>query len=195
MNCQRVQQLMAAWHGGRLEGGECAACEAHCAACPSCHREWESFQAKLLVVLVPCQPLPTSEVSRQMWSACSEKIFLGIEARRTPTGWELTRHWARCQPVWGWVALGSAILIFSGVWWLAPVGDVPVNVASGTVEAGPVMMIGQPQSPAPADSNAIRVEFSSPPPSTESVTSYHSAMPFDPFADRVGANAMPAPGR
>ena len=195
MNCRRVQQLMSAWSAGLLENGECAVCEAHCAVCPACNREWELFQSTVFVVSVPCQPLPTMEVSRRMWSVCSEQIYLDVEARRMPSGaWAVTQRWAVQQPRWGWVALGSAILVFGSVWLLAPVGDAPANYAATPVDGGPVMVIGQPHAAPGAPSGAVRVEFSSPPAAAESVANYHASMPFDPFADRVGASMMPTAG-
>lgn len=162
MNCQSVQSQMAARSAGLLSLAEETACERHCALCPACYHEWETFQDTLDLLACLSQPLPSCEASKQMWGICSEDWVMRVEMHRTKAPlWGAMRGWASQQPPWGWVALGGAILIFSSVWMMPPNGsnaptvyaEVPaVNQwANVPVDGGPLLFMRDPQRDLPGN--------------------------------------------
>jgi hypothetical protein len=193
MNCNRVQSQLAALSAAELPSAECAALEAHCAACPPCRQEWEALQNTLLLLSTLSQPLPSKDVSAHIWSVCSEQWYVRVEERRTAPAsfWDATLNWARMQPRWGWAALGGAIIIFGSVWMTSPNGtnNGPATMAEAPADGGPVLVLG-PSQDAPNTLNSARVHFSPPPATAAAAVNYHSQMSFDPFVDHVGSSLV-----
>ncbi len=193
MNCHQVQSQFAALSAGELPSAAGAALKSHCIGCPPCRREWEDFQNTLLLLSTVSQPLPSDEVSCEMWSVCAEEIFQRIEQRRAvPLSWrERTLGWLQQQPRWGWAALGAAIAIFGSVWVLTP-DEAPQNgVLEASLDGGPIMRIGAPRAtPNDFGSLPVRVHFEPAPAGTSSAVDYHAAMSFDPFVDYVGSGLV-----
>ena len=194
MNCNRVQSQLAALSAAELPSAECAALEAHCAACPVCRREWEALQSTLLLLSTLSQPLPSKDVSTQIWGVCSEQWYVRVEERRTAPAsfWDSTLSWARTQPRWGWAALGGAIVIFGSVLMMSPLGDDgAATMAEAPADGGPVLVLGQPQNAQNnADVTRVRVHFSPPPATAAAAVNYNSQMSFDPFVDHVGSSLV-----
>lgn len=188
MNCHSVQSQLAALSAGQLPPMKAAALEQHCAQCPACRREWEAFQSTLQLLSCLAQPLPCEAASDEIWCACADDWFATPAGGRHTAEWSGLSHWAQSQPRWGWVALGSAIVVFGSVWMMAP-SNAPNNPQPQFAEAGTLHMFGRPGLE-PLNSAAVRVGFQAPPAAASSAVDYHAAMSFDPFVDHVATGLV-----
>jgi hypothetical protein len=150
----------------------------HLAKCPPCLEEWRRFESTLFIVSTVSQPLLNSEQTDQIWQACFQEVHGRIEQRRLQKQGVKQRppllNWLTLQPRLGWAALGSAVLVLVGVWFLAP-----QTVQSPDNINGPLPSIRQ-----------ANVTFEMPPEGTSPLVNHHAATMFDPFTDHVGSTLV-----
>ena len=170
MDCRQAQSRLADLSAEHLSSSSATELRAHLVQCPQCDQEWQVFQETLLILSVSTQPLPSQQQSRVMWDVCLQKVAEQVEQQRAerPALW----GWARRQPRWGWAAVGSAIAVFGGVWWLAP-----------HEETAPAQFAASPDI-------VQRISFERPPANASPLINHHVAMAFDPFTDHVGSTLI-----
>ncbi len=213
MDCRQVESQLAMLSADALPYSTAHQMREHLSLCPHCEREWQLLQTTLLVLSTGPQALPTQRQTEQLWQGCAEYIFYRTEARRaqgSPSNYSAASwmNWARNQPRWGWVALGSAVAALGGAWWFSPQDNQPELLAS----TGPALVESASERSLlpPPDANAAfpgrLITFQRLPALASSMVDSHTTMTFAPFVDHVGmlvvsssaadseANASYAPG-
>lgn len=179
MNSQEAQSLLPDLCTGCLDAKTEKMVREWLEKCPDCQAEWHSLHSTLFVLSTSTQPLLSEEQSRQMWQRCAEQLYDRIEADRVAqqrsSGW---LGWFQMQPRWGWAALGGAVAVLGGVWFLAPQNapgewnDAPRTAAVSAADT------------------AGFVSFRRPPREASTLVNHHSAMSIDPFTDHVGTTLV-----
>lgn len=113
---------------------------AHFATCPSCQECWEEYQQTMFVLSTSTQSIPGASRSQQMWNYCQQRITESeIDSRySTPartalrnsineTAGSSLRNWVGGQPRWSWIALGGAMAILAGTWFVTNPTSDPSN--------------------------------------------------------------------
>ncbi|MBV9864969.1 MAG: hypothetical protein JO316_06440 [Abitibacteriaceae bacterium] len=193
MDCRQIESLLAKLSADDLPASKASAIWEHLTKCPECEQEWRLFQTTLTLLSSGPQPLITVEQSQVIWRNCSEKIHDKIEKERLAAQQPAFFSWMRSQPRWGWAALGGAMLVLGGVWWLTPqdaqetlndqlnshMAQVFPGQPNDLPAAAPLASLGQP-SPGPL------ITFQRPPANASAMVNNHTIMAFDPFVDHVG---------
>lgn len=199
MDCRQIASQLCRLSADDLPSATAVAMWEHLTRCPECEQEWKTFQATLHVLSSAPQPLISAEQSAQIWQNCSEKLHQRIEERRLAAQRPAFFNWARSQPRWGWAALGSAVAVLGGVWWLTPqdapdtfgnqvaqilpAPSTPGHVARPFATAG-MLDLSEAPSPGPL------VTFQRPPATASAMVNNHTEMAFAPFADQVGTGLI-----
>lgn len=179
MDCRDVESQLAILSAEDLSESAAATLREHLMRCTECEKEWQMFQATMLMLSTTSQPIVTAEVSEKLWQCCSDKLHERIEQQRLAAQRPAWWNWARTQPRWGWAALGGAVAVFGGVWLYGPQESQPSqDVAVAQLPAGDQATPG------------TLVNFQTPPDTASTMVNNHTAMTFDPFIDHVASNLV-----
>lgn len=174
MDCREILNCMGDLSADCLPCAKtCEEVKAHLEKCQSCEEEWRRYEQMMLMISAMPQPISTRVQGQAMWSVCLEKIIEDVEQNRGRSS-SASPFWnfLASQPNWGWAALGSAVLVFGGVWMYAPKADTLGSETPEDVHSAEVIM------------------FQNPPAGANSFINRHAAMSFDGFNDHVGSTLV-----
>lgn len=189
MDCRDCQAHICDLSADALPAAAAESVREHLKVCATCGEEMAVLERTLFSVSCLSQPLPSPLASEQMWHRCAEHIFEKVEAQRSgsqnstaavsPSTSEYSGgifSWFSRQPRWSWGALGGALAVLAGVWFLAPQDDSVTFANNGNFPT---------QNDSPGELVALRT-----PPGVASLVDHHSAMTVDPFTDYVGTTLV-----
>lgn len=192
MDCRRAKTRLIALSTDSLPEKVRDELHQHFKACPDCHKEWLVVEDTLTTLSTTSQPIVTKEQTQRMWLTCSERLHQKIEAerirgKRSSAGlfnparrpFAFGGHSTRSM-AWSWAALGGALAILGGVYFLTPQAalpsdnapSVPTLSASTAGDPGAFIALGRS-----SDSATTLVD-------------HHTSMVFSPFSDRVGSTLV-----
>ena len=190
MDCRDCQAHICDLSADALPAAAAESVREHLTVCATCGQEMAVLERTLFSVSCLSQPLPSPLASEQMWHRCAEHIFQKVEAQRSgaqnstaavsapaPEYSRGALGWFSRQPRWSWGALGGALAVLAGVWFLAPQDNSITFANNGNF-------------PTQNDSPGELVALRTPPGMAAGLIDHHSAMTVDPFTDYVGTTLV-----
>jgi len=215
MNCEKVRLKISELSADNLSTREASGILAHLATCNSCQHCWEEYQQTMFALSTSTQPIPGASRSQQMWSYCQQRITESeIDSRYSTPARAALRNsindtagnsvwsWIGGQPRWGWIALGGAMAVLAGAWFMTTPAPDPGNTASITTAQlfSPSNVNNVDYPPAPATSNtpldlpsfdaSSPTVFEAPTPPTSQFVDHHSIINENPLQDAASSSVV-----